>query len=162
MNESQTISIIAAMSPNHAIGYRGTIPWSLPEDMRHFRKITTGHTIIMGRRTFLSLPHGALPHRRNIVLTKSGQTFEGCETFRSLQTALKTCQGEVFIIGGASVYQEAIALADKMYITLVETNPVNADTFFPNIDMSVWQETKKEKHDGFSFLELTRRQHSIM
>lgn len=162
MHKSQTISIIAAMSPNHAIGNRGTIPWSLPEDMRHFRKITIGHTIIMGRRTFLSLPHGALPHRRNIVLTNSGQTFEGCETFRSLQTALKTCQGEVFIIGGASVYQEAIALADKMYITLVETNPVNADTFFPNIDMSVWQETKKEKHDGFSFLELTRRQHSIM
>ncbi len=162
MCNKPTVSIIAAMSPNHAIGYRGTIPWSLPEDMRHFRKITIGHTIIMGRRTFLSLPHGALPHRRNIVLTNSGQTFEGCETFRSLQTALKTCQGEVFIIGGASVYQEAIALADKMYITLVETNPVNADTFFPNIDMSVWQETKKEKHDGFSFLELTRRQHSIM
>lgn len=157
MCNKPTVSIIVAMSPNHAIGYQGTIPWSLPEDMRHFRQLTTHHTVIMGRNTFLSLPHGALPHRRNIVLTCSQQHFSGCETFGSLQAALATCQGEVFIIGGAAVYQEALPLADRMYITLVATNPLHADTFFPEIKMSEWQETKKEKHNGFSFVELTRR-----
>ena len=157
MCNKPTASIIVAMSPNHAIGYQGTIPWSLPEDMRHFRQLTTHHTVIMGRNTFLSLPHGALPHRRNIVLTSSGQTFHGCETFNSLQAALATCQGEVFIIGGTTVYKEALKLADKMYITLVDANPSHADTFFPHFDKSVWQETKKEKHNGFSFIELRRR-----
>lgn len=148
------------MSPNHAIGYNGTLPWHIKEDLEHFKTITWGHTIIMGRKTFESLPHGALPGRRNIVLCKSHRQFKGCDTFSSIEEALKSCREEqvVFVIGGSSVYKEALQYADKLYITLVDNNPTDADTFFPILNKDEWVETKKEKHNGFSFLELLRRQ----
>lgn len=155
------ISIIVAMSANHAIGYKGLLPWHLPEDLAHFKQITMGHTIIMGRHTFESLPHGALPGRRNIVLSRNVREkphdYDICQ---SLEEALEKCDcnnEEVFIIGGAEVYRQSLHLVRKLYITLVDTDPVEADTFFPSIDMEAWTETKKEKHDGFSFIELSRR-----
>lgn len=165
------ISLIVAMSPNHAIGYHGSLPWHLPEDLAHFKQLTMGHTIVMGRHTYESLPHGALPGRRNIVLSRK-QDFApvGCEVYGSLEEALKECKKnnecnkdndcnkyeEMFVIGGAEVYREALPLADKLYITLVDNNPSAADTFFPRFNTSDWKITKKEKHDGFSFLELCK------
>ena len=115
-----TIAIIVAMGRNRAIGYRNRLPWSIPEDMAHFKQLTMGHTIIMGRHTFYSLPHGALPGRRNMVVSRTVESIPGCEVFPSLASALEACnapsghsvgdaQGAsadntVFVIGGASVY----------------------------------------------------------
>lgn len=166
-----TISIIAAMSANRAIGFRGALPWHIPEDLARFRLLTTGHTVIMGRKTFESLPHGALPNRRNIVLSHNfagtHSAFAGCDTFSSLTEALASCNGtahdkeEVFIIGGASVYQQALPLANRLYLTLVDNEPPQADTFFPEYDNGGWRIAKKEKHVsssgiGFSFIDFVR------
>lgn len=154
------ISIIVAMSPNHAIGYKDRLPWHIPEDLANFKRLTMGHTIIMGRHTYESLPHGALPGRRNIVLSRR-QNFAPphCEVYNSLEEALSHCSKdeETFIIGGAEVYRKAMPIADKLYITLVDDNPENADTFFPQFNESKWIITKKEKHNGFSFIELCNK-----
>lgn len=159
MPTQPSVNIIVAMSPNHAIGSNGLLPWHLPEDLVRFKQITFGHTIIMGRRTFESLPNGALPGRRNIVISHNAYTFENCEIFPSLENALRSCEGEgdVFIIGGESIYRQALPLAKKLYITLVDENPKFADTFFPEFEIKDWMETKKEKRPGFSFITLTRK-----
>lgn len=153
------ISIIAAMSPNRAIGFKGRLPWSIPEDLAHFKRLTMGHTIIMGRHTYESLPHGALPGRRNVILSRS-QDFApvGCEVYESFAEALAHCDksDETFIIGGSEVYRTALPFADKLYITLVDDNPEAADTFFPQFNQSCWTITKQEKHDGFSFVEFCK------
>lgn len=153
------VNIIAAMSPNGAIGYKGAIPWHVAEDLAHFKAVTFGHTVVMGSKTYFSLPNGALPGRRNIVLSRKLDSINGCEVCHSLPEALSRCKvdGEVFIIGGASVYEEALPIADKLYLTLISSNPLHADTFFPRMDLQDWEETKKEKHDGFSFIEFVRK-----
>lgn len=142
------ISIIVAIARNGAIGFRNKLLYWLPNDLKRFKSLTTGHTIIMGRKTFESLPKGALPNRRNIVLTRQEIDFPGAERYASLGTALSRCRDEeeVFIIGGASVYQEALPLADTLYITHIEDTPKEADAFFPEIDASVWKETGREVH----------------
>jgi dihydrofolate reductase len=141
-----TINIIAAVAKNRAIGYQNKLLYWLPNDLKRFKALTTGHTIIMGRRTFESLPKGALPNRRNIVLTRSQHTFPNCEVYASLQEALKHCQEdeEVFIIGGASVYQQAMAVADRLCLTEINDTPKDADTFFPSYDD--WKVIQKETH----------------
>lgn len=142
------ISIIVAIAQNGAIGFENKLLYWLPNDLKRFKALTTGHTIIMGRRTFESLPKGALPNRRNIVLTRQGIEFPGAERYASLEAALAQCKDEeeVFIIGGASVYREAMPLADKLYITHIEDTPEQADAFFPEIDASVWEETSREAY----------------
>ena len=142
------ISIIVAIAQNNAIGHENKLIYWLPNDLKRFKALTTGHTIIMGRRTFESLPKGALPNRRNIVLTRQEIDFAGAERYASLKAALAQCRDEeeVFIIGGASVYQEALPLADTLYITHIEATPDAADAFFPEIDPSVWKETSRETH----------------
>ena len=119
------ISIIAAVARNMAIGRGNELIYWLPNDLRRFKALTTGHTIIMGRRTFQSLPKGALPNRRNIVLTRSGKEFPGAETYSSLREALDSClpSEEVFVIGGATVYAEALPLADRLCLTEVDDEP---------------------------------------
>lgn len=156
------INIVVAMSPNHAIGIDGRLPWRLPEDFARFRRLTVGHTVVMGRKTFESLPHGALPYRRNIVLSKSAGKLNGAEVCRSLEEALEKSRNdkEVCIIGGADVYSQAMPLADTLYITLVKENPAEADTFFPHFDKNDWQEKQRETHDGFSFITLARKKQS--
>lgn len=143
-----SISIIVAIAQNNAIGFENKLLYWLPNDLKRFKSLTTGHTIIMGRKTFESLPKGALPNRRNIVLTRQDIEFPGAERYASLETALSQCKAEeeVFIIGGASVYREAMPLADKLYITHIEDTPAQADVFFPEIDASVWKETGREAH----------------
>lgn len=153
------VNIIVAMSPNGAIGYKGAIPWHVAEDLAHFKAVTFGHTVVMGSKTYISLPNGALPGRRNIVLSRKLISVSGCEVCHSLPEAIDRCKtdDEVFIIGGASVYKEALPIADKLYLTLISDNPPQADTFFPRMDLQDWTETKKEKHNGFSFIELVRK-----
>lgn len=143
------IAIIVAIAQNNAIGYKNKLLYYLPNDLKHFKAITTGNTIIMGRKTFESLPKGALPNRRNIVLTHNQDlSFEGAEHFSSLQEALKTCreQEKVFIIGGASVYAEALPLAQILHLTYIQATPEHADAFFPEIDLTGWKETRREEH----------------
>ena len=141
------INIIAAVAENGAIGYCNRLIYWLPNDLKRFKSLTTGHTIIMGRKTFESLPKGALPNRRNIVLSRSKKEFEGCERFSSLRDALAHCspEEEVYVIGGASVYKEALALADRLCLTEIHDTPANADTFFPPYDN--WKEVWRESHE---------------
>ena len=141
-----TISIIAAVAANRAIGYQNKLIYWLPNDLRRFKALTTGHTIIMGRRTFESLPKGALPNRRNIVLSRSKKKWEGCEVFENLGDALRHCSPDedIYIIGGASVYQQAIKIADRLCLTEIDDTPANADTFFPRYDD--WKEASREEH----------------
>ena len=143
------ISIIAAVARNLAIGYQNKLLYWLPNDLKRFKALTTGHTIIMGRRTFESLPKGALPNRRNVVLTRSQATFPGAETFPSLQTALASCtpDEDIYIIGGASVYAEALPLADRLCLTEIEDTPAQADAFFPQFSKDKWVVAEREEHD---------------
>ena len=160
------INIIAAIAENNAIGLNGKLLYWLPADLKRFKALTTGHTIIMGRKTFESLPKGALPNRRNVVLTRSKQTFEGAETFTSLAKALASCSAEedIYIIGGASVYAEAMPLADRLCLTEVHDTPKEADAFFPAFDKTKWQIAFCEKHEpderhaqSYTFIDYIRK-----
>ncbi len=146
------------MARNRAIGRNGALPWHLPEDLARFKSVTWGHTIIMGRHTYESLPHGALPGRRNIVVSATLNSLPGCKVCASLDEALSLCSQdnkddteEVFIIGGATLYRAAMPLANRMYITLVDQEPKDADTFFPEFDTRQWQEVERSRHEGFTF-----------
>lgn len=174
------LSIIACISKVHrAIGYKNRLLYAIPSDMTRFRMLTTGHTIIMGRKTSESLPNGALPNRRNIVISKTREQITGCEVYTSLEEALAarkesvgnkktvgsketTEEDECFIIGGASIYEQALPFADKLYLTIVEKEPEHADTFFPKINPAEWEVTEKEMRNEnglpFTFLTLYRKQ----
>jgi dihydrofolate reductase len=143
------LSIIVAIAENRAIGFENKLIYWLPNDLKRFKALTTGNTIIMGRRTFESLPKGALPNRRNIVLSRKGKAedFPGADLFPTLDAALASCEGDVYIIGGASVYQEALPKADRLCLTYIYDTPEKADTFFPEIDESEWVETFREEHE---------------
>ena len=143
------ITIIAALARNNAIGRDNKLLYWLPNDLKRFKALTTGHTIIMGRRTFESLPKGALPNRRNVVLSRSLSGAEGAEVFASLNDALRSCSAEedVFIIGGESVYREALPLADRLCLTLIDAVPERADAFFPQVSEAEWRVVSREEHD---------------
>jgi dihydrofolate reductase len=140
------INIIAAVAKNGAIGYKNKLIYWLPNDLKRFKALTTGNTIIMGRHTFESLPKGALPNRRNVVLSRTANVFPGCDCYKSLDEALSSCKEDedVYIIGGSSVYGQAMAKADRLCLTLVDDIPSDADAFFPRIDD--WKETDREEH----------------
>ncbi|MDD7317532.1 MAG: dihydrofolate reductase [Prevotella sp.] len=140
------ISIIAAVARNRAIGKGNKLIYHLPNDLKRFKYLTTGNTVIMGRKTFESLPKGALPNRRNIVLTRSEATFSGCDTYQSLDEAIKNCSAEddIYIIGGGCIYEQAMNIADRLCLTEIDDTPEGADTFFP--DYSQWHETWRESH----------------
>jgi len=140
------ISIIAAVARNRAIGFQNKLIYWLPNDLKRFKQLTTGHTIIMGRNTYLSLPKGALPNRRNVVLSTTVKAIPGCDVYPTLEAALQSCRSDedVYIIGGASVYQQALPLADRLCLTEIDDTPEQADTFFP--DYSQWRVDKKEAH----------------
>ena len=150
------INIIAAVAKNRAIGFENKLIYWLPNDLKRFKALTTGHTIVMGRKTFESLPKGALPNRRNVVLSASlvnsekgkdkSEILPGCEVYPSLEAALESCKEDedVYIIGGARVYEQAIDLADRLCLTEVDDTPQEADAFFP--DYSDWKIAEKEEH----------------
>ncbi len=159
------ISIIVAIAQNFAIGHNNELLFHLPDDLKRFKKITSGKALIMGKRTFYSLPKAPLPNRRNIVVTDvPGETFPGCETAYSVDEAISLVQNEpeAFIIGGGMIYRQFYPLAGKLYLTLVHKD-MEADTFFPTIYYSEWQETAREDHfdekNGFSYsyLDLVRK-----
>ena len=141
------ISIIAAVANNRAIGFKNKLIYWLPNDLKRFKALTTGHTIIMGRNTFLSLPKGALPNRRNIVLSRSQKAFDNCDVYASLEEALQHCTPEedIYINGGASVYRQALKIADRLCLTEIDDTPAEADTFFPPYEDD-WQEESREDH----------------
>ncbi len=157
------IIIVVAIAANNAIGKNNQLLWRLPADLKHFKEITTGHTVIMGRKTFDSVGK-PLPNRRNIVITRKDINIKGCEVVGSLHDALALCIGlpEVHIIGGAEIYKQAMPLTDVIYLTRVHQS-FDADTFFPEIDEKKWKETAREDHGAdernpiaYSFITLKR------
>lgn len=158
------VSIVVAVASNGIIGGNNTLLWHIGEDMRMFRRLTTGHTVIMGRRTFESLGR-PLPNRRNIVITSSLKEIDGCETARSLDEALKMAsdEEETFIIGGGSVYREALPKCTRLYLTEVH-RAYEGDVSFPEIDRDIWRETSRQDFSRgekfeypFSFVVLERK-----
>ena len=158
------LSIIACISQtNRAIGYQNRLLYHIKSDLTRFRELTTGHTIIMGRKTYESLPNGALPHRRNIVVSNSMKEMEGCEVYPNLEAALKAAESpqEIFIIGGESIYRQSLHVARKLYLTVVDDAPQQADAFFPEINPEEWELIEKEMRNenglSFSFLTYIRK-----
>ena len=157
------ISMIAAVARNRAIGFENKLIYWLPNDLKRFKALTTGHTIVMGRKTFESLPKGALPNRRNCVLTRSTEQLPGCECFKDWDSFIASCQPDedIYIIGGASLYSGLIDKAQRLCLTEIDDTPAQADTFFP--DYSEWKETWREDHTtdekheyAYSFVDYVR------
>lgn len=152
------ISIIVAIAANNAIGKDNDLLWHISDDLKRFKQITSGHPVVMGKNTFYSLPIRPLPKRRNIVLTdEAGEQIEGCEMAYSIEQSLEMMDAtqENFIIGGGSIYNQFMPIANKLYITRVHQN-FDADTFFPEIDLSIWKlvestDKEPEKEGSFRF-----------
>ncbi|MCH5327712.1 MAG: dihydrofolate reductase [Coprobacter sp.] len=141
------ISLIAAVAEDMAIGKNNDLLCHLPNDLKHFKALTLNHTVVMGRRTFESLPGGALKNRKNIVLTSdAGACYPDTTVCRSIAEALQDSptEKEIFIIGGATVYRQTIDTADRLYITEIHHTFEEADVFFPAIDTAVWKEVSRE------------------
>lgn len=142
---SKNVHLIVAIDRHGGIGRGGDQPFYIKEDLRHFKNLTTGHTVVMGRKTFEALPRGPLPNRRNIVISRQqGLSYERADVFSSLNQALESAEGEVFIIGGAQIYSQALTLADILHITLIDAVAEDADTFFPAIDLDKYKITSIE------------------
>lgn len=163
----KNISIIAAIADNGAIGKNNDLIWRLPNDLKRFKNLTDGHTIVMGRRTFESLPKGALPNRKNVVMTSMpeaiGTSAFVCSSWEEMMD-LTEKDDDVFIIGGASIYRDALSIANKMYLTWVHEK-FDADVFFPEIDFSEWEEVSRqeckadEKHPyDYTFADYIRKE----
>jgi dihydrofolate reductase len=157
------ISIIVAVARNWAIGLNNNLLWHIPEDFKWFRKHTKGHTVVMGKRTWESLPLKPLPGRKNIVISDNPcDCFEGCICAGSIESAMEFMDPgqENFIIGGGMIYRQFLPLANKIYLTVVDRD-YQADTWFPEPDRNVWIEVFREDHPGgdppFSFLILEKR-----
>jgi dihydrofolate reductase len=145
------MNIIVAISENYAIGKSGDLLCYLPDDLKHFKALTTGATVVMGKKTFFSLPRRPLPNRRNIVLTRD-VTFvqEGVDVAHSIPDLLTMLMPEerVFIIGGGEVYRQFMPLAKQLHITHIHHSWEDADTFFPDIDPAIWECTDEEYHEA--------------
>lgn len=162
---TSNISIIVAIAQNFAIGKNNDLLFHLPNDLKRFKEITTGHSLIMGRNTLLSLPRWPLPNRRHIVITdKPDDNFPGCEVVFSIDEAIEKIKDEkeAFVIGGGMVYRQFYPIAGKLYLTVVN-KPFDADTFFPEIDFSEWEELSREDYSdetnkfSYSYLNLIRK-----
>lgn len=158
------LSIIVAIAKNRAIGKDNKLLWYLPNDLKHFKDVTTGHTVIMGRKTFDSVGK-PLPKRRNIVVTRQAISIEDCEVAPSIEAAIALCKAEdeVFIVGGAEIYRQAIPLTNRIYLTIIDQD-FEGDTFFPELNPDEWQETDREDFEPdeknkykYAFITLVRR-----
>ena len=158
------ISFVVAVSENGVIGSHNAIPWLIPEDLKHFKQVTMGHVCLMGKHTFdsiMSYLKKPLPGRTNVVISRQKDLVlpEGVITYDSLDKALQEIKtDELMVIGGGQIYQQLYdkGLVDKLYMTHVHKH-IDGDVLFPNVDWAKWIETKKEDHDGFSFLEYERQ-----
>ena len=142
------LSLIVAMGKNNEIGKNNSLLWRIPADMKHFREITERHPVIMGRKTFESIGK-ILPNRKNIIISRNEDyKIQSAEVVHSLKEALEKVknENEVFIIGGAQIYSEALPYANRLYVTHIEAEDKKADTFFPEIIPIVWNEILHEKH----------------
>jgi len=140
------IAIIVATAQNFAIGRNNDLSFHLPNDLKRFKKITSGHAVIMGKKTLFSLPNGPLPNRRNIVITDvPGETFDGCETVYSIDEAVAIVRNEelAFVIGGGMIYRQFYPIAGKLFLTMAHQD-FEADTFFPEINFNEWKELSRE------------------
>lgn len=156
-----SLSLIAGISQNNCIGLNGQLPWHIPEDLKHFREVTSGKTVLMGRKTWESLPEKfrPLPNRINIVITRQTDYSvpAGVEVYATIDEAVAAHPNEeIMVIGGAEIYKQTIDKAEKLYVTHVN-QAVDGDAFFPTIDLTVWQENEREDRDGFSFVTYTRK-----
>lgn len=156
----ENISIIVAIAQNFAIGKDNDLLFHLPNDLKRFRQITTGHPVIMGRNTLLSLPKGALPNRRNVVITDNAEEqFDRCEMVFSIEEAVEAVknESEAFIIGGGTIYRQFFPLAGRLYLTIVHRD-FDADVWFPEIDYAQWEVTDREdlfdEINGFNYSNL--------
>jgi len=158
------ISIVVATDKQGGIGKDNALLWHLPNDLKRFKAITSGHPIIMGRKTFDSIGR-PLPNRTNIIITQNKDLqIDGCVIVHTLEDAIKACEGkDAYIIGGGSIYEQAMSIADKIYLTLVDVS-LEADTHFPEIDENEWnvisseQHSKDEKHQfDYQFIDLVRK-----
>lgn len=142
------ISLIVAIAANNAIGRNNDLLCYLPNDLKRFKAITLGHTIVMGRRTYESLPKGALPGRTNVVITRQADAaWENTVIVHSVDEALNDADSkELFVIGGATLYEQTLNRADRLYITHIHHEFADADTFFPKIDYTQWREIEREAH----------------
>jgi dihydrofolate reductase len=161
--ELMTVTIVVAIAENYAIGKNNQLLWHMPADLKHFKQITSGHTVIMGRKTYDSVGK-PLPNRRNIVITRQDITIQGCEVVKSVDEALDLCAGEqeVFIVGGAEIYKLAMSKTNRIYLTIIHHN-FDADSFFPEIDYREWKEISRQDHPAdekhaypYSFITLER------
>lgn len=157
------VSIVVAIAENNAIGKDNKLLWHLPKDLKHFKEITTGGTVIMGRKTYDSVGR-PLPNRRNIIITRQQIEIPGCEVVNSIGAALDLCrdEAEVFIVGGAEVYKQVMPLTDRIFLTIVHKN-FEADTYFPEIKKDTWKETERKDYEPdeknplpYSFITLER------
>ena len=141
-----TLSIIVAVASDGAIGRANDLLWHLPADLKRFKELTTGHTILMGRKTFESLPRGPLPNRRNIIISRSLPTQPGAEIYPTIQQAMEACASdeEVFIIGGGEIYRQLLPNTERIYLTRVQASFPDAEVFFPELDPTEWIEEARE------------------
>lgn len=148
------VVLVAAVADNGVIGLGGDIPWSIPEDLRHFRATTKGNTVLMGRATFDSIGH-PLPYRTNVVVTRQQDwSADGVLVAHSVEEGIALAQdaaGDVMVIGGGHVYRDAMSLADAQVLTEVHQSP-EGDTHYPEFDADEWVEVRREKHDGYDFV----------
>jgi dihydrofolate reductase len=154
MSAGKRVVLVAAVADNRVIGNGGGIPWRLPEDMAHFRRVTTGNTVVMGRKTFDSIGR-PLPGRMNIVITRQPEwTYEGTYAAGSLGDAIALAQGfdgDIMVIGGGQIYAEALPFADAQILTEVHQSPLG-DAHYPSYRREEWVETKRETYDGHDFV----------
>ncbi len=151
------LSIIAAVANKNVIGVKNDLPWNIPEDLKRFRVLTSGKTVLMGRNTYLSIVGRLgkpLPNRTNIVISNNPEDKfpEGVISYNNLDKALEDLKDkDVFVIGGAMIYKQLLPKADKLYITHIDKD-YEGDAFFPEIDLSIWKKVWQEPHEGFSFV----------
>ena len=155
-----TISLIAALGKNRVIGNENSLIWKIPNDMKRFKAITTGKTVMMGRKTFESIGR-ALPNRTNIIITRDkNYRADGCIVVHSVDEALKATSGseEIMVIGGAQIYGQFLPIADKLYLTLIDAE-FEGDAYFPDYTKYKWKEVFREEHDekyNYAFVEMER------
>ncbi len=154
----QAVVLVAAVADNGVIGADGELPWHLPEDLAHFRRVTTGNVVIMGRRTFESIGR-PLPRRTNVVVTRQPDwAADGVVTASSLDEALELAEeydGDAMVIGGGQIYALAMPFADRQVLTEVHASP-HGDAHYPSFDRDEWVETKREEREGYDFVWLER------
>jgi dihydrofolate reductase len=159
-----SLAFVVAMARNRVIGADNDLPWHLPEDLKRFKTLTMGKPVIMGRKTFQSIEarlKRPLPGRQNIVISGAGFSYPGVDVYSDIETAIAETRHEfpgsdIMIIGGASIFEQALPLADRIYLTIIDRD-ISGDARFPDFDMSEWTESARENFEGYSFLTLNRK-----